>query len=109
MHSVRAEEPRQVRRAPDARNDQNLVRLTPQPGAGMEQSVQDAEVATSWAPIWCNFRFEVFRFKYRDCGRHCSLLGFQGFNDEYLPRPSARVVPPSSHWSRWGAPSAKRL
>src|SRR5262249_45525838 len=40
----------------------------------MEQSVQDAKVATPWAPIWWNLRFEVFHCQYRRCSSHCSLL-----------------------------------
>src|SRR2546425_13317168 len=70
MHAVRAEEPGQVRRATDARNDEDLMRPTPQLGARMEQPVEDAEVAAPRTPIGWNFRLEVFHLEYRGYRSH---------------------------------------
>ena len=69
VHAVRPEEPGQVRRAADARNDQHLGRIQPEAGARLEQAVQHAEVAAAGTPVGRDFRLEHLGFYCNCC--HC--------------------------------------
>src|SRR5262245_32450379 len=116
MHAIRVEIAGQVRRAADAADGQDLVRLEPRLDDCLLQSREHAEIAASGTPVGIDLAFEILdrhldAFGLNQGGHRRLLQTWISCTGTYsLVEPSRMALTPSTRWCGMnGSPSYFRM